>query len=170
MFMTVICLAPDQTTARRVVAAAHALDFPLRYVEMLPDPTPLPTEDGTEVLNLRSDPEFAALLATLGLGARGASLATWSAAPQADSPEVASLTALLGSWGLPEHDAERYGGRVAEGAVFIAIHAEPARMRAAHEVLASHGGEEIADTDLGHAERIRVRDVAAAPATRAGGH
>jgi hypothetical protein len=42
-------------------------------------------------------------------------------------------------------------------------------MRAAHDVLASHGGEEIADTDLGHAERIRVRDVAAGPAVRVGG-
>ena len=169
MFMTVICLAPDQATARRLVAAAHALEFPLRYVEMLPDPAPPAAEGGGDSLDGRRDPEFAALLAALGLALRGASTATWSAALHDERVEVASLAALLGSWGLPGPDAERYARRVADGAVFIAIHAEPARMREAHDVLATHGGEEIADTDLGHAERIRVREVAAAPAARAGG-
>jgi hypothetical protein len=110
----------------------------------------------------RADPEFAALLMALGLAQRVATASTWSAAPADDRAAVSSLVAVLHAWGLPGADAERYAVRVAQGAVFIAIHAEPARMREAHEVLASHGGEEIADTDLGHAERIRVRDVSAA--------
>ncbi len=171
MLMTVICLAPDQSTARRLVAAAHALEFPLRYVEMLPDPVPtdVAADEGPAVAGGRGDPEFAALIAALGLALRDAAAATWRAARREESLEVSTLAALLRSWGLPEDDAERYGRRVAAGAVFIAINAAPARMRAAHDVLASHGGEEIADTDLGHAERIRVRDVAAAPAVRVGG-
>ena len=171
MFMTVICLAPDQVTARRLVAAAHALEFPLRYVEMLPEPEPSAADAAppAEAGGRRADPEFAALLVALGLAQPVASASAWSATRPEERAGVASLAGLLHAWGLPDPDAERYASRVADGAVFVAIHAAPARMREAHDVLASHGGEEIADTDLGHAERIRVREVAAAPAARTAG-
>jgi rhodanese-related sulfurtransferase len=68
---------------------------------------------------------------------------------------VGGLAGALVSLGIPEYEARRYEGRVADGATLLSVHCEsPARVKRAKQVLNSSGADDVAASGESRSETL----------------
>ena len=66
---------------------------------------------------------------------------------------VGGTAGALVGYGIPEFEAKRFEGKVVGGGILVSVHVDGRRdRRAAYEVFAKHGGEDIAVADEARAD------------------